>query len=508
MRNFSILAFSLLGLSACRNDTGDDTHPDGNTNPDDVTIYQIQDDAMPACDPAMPSTCVELKIKGVVITAIDAYGNKSGDFWVQEPNGGPYSGVHVYGAPLDQVAALTIGDVVDIAGAQKSEFALSTDTSGDKLTELEPVMGGTLTVSKTGMKMPLQPQVVDALAIGKLSGFMARKAEWEKWEGVLVQANNVYATSSDACVGMACSDMTLHKFGITGDVLVESALAAMPMTAVKRDDCLGNVTGVVDYFFDYQILPRTTAEIATGGSACPPLENSDQLCGDGIDNDGNGFVDCMDFTCQASAATCSTSSSVSGVQMGTTMGAVTLNNVVITGRDEYGGTRGIWVADALQATQYTGVYVYMGSSMNPPANLVVGATVNVSGMVAEYDVTTPAVGDTLTEIKNATVTFVAAPTGTPVALTTVPITTLNDIGAAGEPYEGTLVQLSRLRVRIQRPLFCYPRQYQAARDGGPRASSSSTSASVKTRLRVRNLTPSGASAENPDPRPGTTSMIS
>ena len=31
---------------------------------------------------------------------------------------------------------------------------------------------------------------------------------------------------------------------------------------------------------------------------------------------------------------------------------------------------------------------------------------------------------------------------------------------------------------------------------------------VKTRLRVKNLTPSGASAENPEPRPGTTSMIS
>jgi hypothetical protein len=49
---------------------------------------------------------------------------------------------------------------------------------------------------------------------------------------------------------------------------------------------------------------------------------------------------------------------------------------------------------------------------------------------------------------------------------------------------------------------------QVARDGGPAASSSPASASVKTRLRVRNLTPSGASTENPEPRPGTTSMMS
>ena len=41
-----------------------------------------------------------------------------------------------------------------------------------------------------------------------------------------------------------------------------------------------------------------------------------------------------------------------------------------------------------------------------------------------------------------------------------------------------------------------------------RFASSSTSSSVNTRLRVRKRTPSGASSEKPEPRPGTTSMIS
>ena len=48
----------------------------------------------------------------------------------------------------------------------------------------------------------------------------------------------------------------------------------------------------------------------------------------------------------------------------------------------------------------------------------------------------------------------------------------------------------------------------AARAGGPAASSAATSSSVKTRLRVRKRTPSGASSEKPEPRPGTTSMMS
>src|SRR5688500_14043985 len=160
MRNFALIAL-VLGLVACRDSgNGDDTGtPDGNTTGEDVTIQEIQSDQMAPCEPANPAACVELKIKGVVVTAIDTFGGRTGDFWVQEPGGGPFSGVQAYGAPLDQVAALSIGDVVDISGAQKAEFALASDTSGNKLTELEPVEGGTMTVAKTGMNMPVQPQV-------------------------------------------------------------------------------------------------------------------------------------------------------------------------------------------------------------------------------------------------------------------------------------------------------------------------------------------------------------
>jgi hypothetical protein len=448
MRNLSMLALVVAGLVACRGggDDGDDQpNPDGNTNTNDVTIQEIQNDAMAACDPATPATCVELKIKGVVITAIDTYGGKTGDFWIQEPGGGPFSGVHVYGAPLDQVGALALGDIVDIAGAQKAEFALTSDTSGKKLTELEPLEGGTMSVTKVMSGTPLQPQVVDALAIGQMSDFMAREAEWEKWEGVLVTVPNVYATSSDTCVGSMCTDATLHKFDITGDVLVESALAAMPTPTVMRDTCLAGVTGVVDYFFDYQILPRTTAEIAGGGTACPPKENNATLCGDGVDNDGNGFNDCGDFSCQMSVPACSVATTVAAVQMGTSTGAVVINEAFVIARDEIGtSSKGLWVADALAGAQYNGIYVLTGSTM-PDAAMVLGAKIKVQGTVSEFDVN-PQAGDKLTEITNSTLTFVSAPAGLPTAMTGVAITTLTDIGAPGEPYEGVLVQLATLKV--------------------------------------------------------------
>jgi len=44
-----------------------------------------------------------------------------------------------------------------------SPTTLTSDMSGNKLTELEPVEGGTMSVSKTGANMPVQPQVVDEI---------------------------------------------------------------------------------------------------------------------------------------------------------------------------------------------------------------------------------------------------------------------------------------------------------------------------------------------------------
>jgi len=440
MRNLSMLAL-VLGLVACRGSGGgggDDTGgTDSNTNPSDVTIQEIQNDAMPACDPANPATCVELKIKGVVVTAIDTYGGKTGDFWVQEPEGGPFSGVHVYGAPLDQVAALALGDVVDIAGAEKAEFALTSDTSGNKLTELEPLQGGTMSVTKVSAGTPLQPQVVDALAIGQMSDFMARAAEWEKWEGVLVQVKNVSATSSDTCVGSMCTDATLRKFGITGDALVESSLSAMPVPKVARGDCLGSVTGVLDYFFDYQILPRTTDEIATGGTACPPPEANSALCTDGIDNDGNGFSDCNDNNCIAAEATCRTTTTISAIQTASTppTGGVELRDVYVAAISN--NKKNMWVQTNLTAAANEGIYIY-GPGSNITAT--VGSRVNIIGTVDEFNDATGT--ETLTRIRALSITAGTAGTGTVVPITGQDVTALST-----ESSESVLVTLSNVQVK-------------------------------------------------------------
>lgn len=453
--NRLVIAFASLGLlatTACRGSSGDDTVTPDSPVSGSMHIQDIQNDSMAAGTP--------VTLKGVIVTAIDTYGTKTGDMWIEEPAGGPFSGVHVFGVPLATVATLAVGDIVDLDGAQKDEFTymgsngVGGDTSGRSVTELKPLSGGMITVTKTGVGTVPAPVTVDALAIGQKATQAERDAEWEKWEGVLIKVTNVSANSGAACVGTACSDNTLNKFDITGGAVVESSLAAFPGFSagppvvpgtVAKGDCLASVTGVVDYFFDYLLLNTSTANVATGGTGCPVAEGaSHAVCSDGIDNDGNSFADCADNGCIVGDAACRTSATITEVQTTTPTGPIELQNVYVTGISF--NKKNLWVATSLTAAPNEGIYVFRGTASSLPvldASIVVGAKVNVIGKVTEFN--NDATGDTLTEISGLAVTFVAAPTTAPVPVTTQTAATLLQT-ATGEPYEGVLVTLTNVKV--------------------------------------------------------------
>jgi hypothetical protein len=443
--SFTCAALSLvlgLALGACRggsnsdDDGGDDAGIDG-FNAEDATIYDIQG--------SLP-VGTQVNIRGVVVTAIDNYGVKKGNIWVQEPDGGPFSGVLVFGAPLDQVAALEVGDLVDVESVIKDEFALTDDTSGRTTTEMTPPDGGAITVTKVGDGTPAVPEPVDALEIGTLATQELQDAEWEKWEGVLIRVDNVSVNGSIRTIGD--TDPTFTKFPVTGPLQVESTMAAFPDTGVDPGDCLTSVTGVGDYFYDWLLEPRDTTEIAVGGADCPAQEAADDTCGDSLDNDADGFSDCDDFSC-GPIASCATDTTVDQVQTGSATGHVTLTGVVITALSKDG--KHLWVADALAGASNHGIYVYRGGSAAVlGAEFVLGATVDVGGLVSEFDPNSA--GDTLTEINayaddpSEFVTFIAAPAGLPTPLTGVTAATVADITATGEPYESVLVQLTSVKV--------------------------------------------------------------
>lgn len=414
---FKTLAWLGLALSlvACRGTGGNGGGPDGGGGgggeDGGVDAPSIDAPAGPPriqdvqSDKVKPGDAV--KLKGVVVTAIDAFGARTGDMWIEDPAGGEFSGVKVFGAPLDQVALLALGDVIDIEGAVKDEFALTTDTSGRKVTELKPASSGSMVITKRGAGTVPAPVIVDAAAISLLDK-AGRDAEWEKWEGVLITLINARQTGAFRSFGPG-TDQT--EFRISGFARVQSVLAALP-PSTAFGVCYDRVTGVGDYFFNDLVLPRSTDDVVAGGAGCRPM-----------------------------------STTVGGVQTQVSPEIADLTNVYVTARDDVGTSKGVWVADALAAEVTHGAYVLIGSALAP--ELAVGATVNVQGTVAEFDVApTGGVvsGDTVTEVSSGTITVVAAPGATlPTPIVAAPAT-LSDIGAAGEPYEGVLVQVATVKV--------------------------------------------------------------
>ena len=449
MRIFSLLAVSALALGACRgsssssNTDGSNGSGDGSNN-GAVTIQQVQNDMM------APGTPVSLS--GVIVTAIDSFGGKTGNLWVEEPGGGPFSGVLVYKADPNVVATLAVGDVVDVSGAVKSEFALSSDTSGRTDTELEPAaMGGTVTITKTGTGTVPGPDMVDALAIGQMAD-PARSMEWEKWEGVLITVKNVSALSAPKSFGSTMpAPPDNYDFSITGVAKVEGSLSDITMSGIMRNSCLASVTGVVDYFFDYLVLPRSTSEITTGGTACPAPENSMALCTDGIDNDGNGFPDCMDDNCIVAygpgAGTCRTSTTIDtldkAVDMNPAMPTIPTDGldigsseiVCVTATTSDG--MNMWISKGPgQAAADEGLYVY-GGGQALPSGVTAGTKVDIAGRASLYkpmNAMQPLLElDALSITKQTGACAVTAKAMTASVLTTA---------ATGQPYVGSLVTIA------------------------------------------------------------------
>jgi hypothetical protein len=452
MRSFTFVIIALGALVACRDSNSKAVDGSIDSAPT-LTIQQVQSDTI------TPSTPVSLS--GVIVTAIDEYGAKTGDIWVEEPEGGPFSGVHVYKGDPAVVSTLAIGDKVDITNAVKASFALSTDMTGRTETELEPpASGGMVMITKTGTGTVPGPDMVNALAIGMMDDANnngARSMAWRQWDGVLIKVTSVTQTTSVAQIGGATPDPTLQKFGITGAALVESSLSAFPASGIAFNSCLGSVTGVLSYFFDYQILQRNTSDIVTGGTGCPAPENSPALCSDSVDNDGNGFTDCSDNNCVVGDTACRNTTTINAVDTATDsnpmMPTLPAGNPVGVQVGNGGNTdvyvtaissnnKYIWVALNKAGTADQGLEVF-NSSGTLPTGVAVGAKVNVIGTLKAYNNDTQ--GETLPELDQLQVNVSGNPTGTAPSGTTQTIATLTT-PATGRPWVGSLVSIANVKI--------------------------------------------------------------
>jgi hypothetical protein len=423
------------------------TLPDGGVS-GDVTIYQVQDPS------GVVSEGASVTLKNVVVTAVDDFGARVGGIYVQELGGGAFSGVFVFGA--QGAGTLHVGDVVTVEGGVKEEFICpvsscpTQDTTGRKLTEIGPPQGGTVTVTKTGTGALPTPPVVDPTLI------VTNDVEAEKWEGVPITLANVAALSAPRAVSTSAgADATFQGMTVTGPIDVQSSMVHLAIgdAAFAKGDCFASITGILDYFFDYHLQPRTEADFATGGTACPAAENSVALCTDQVDNDHNGFTDCQDLACRSVVGVdCTVETSIVDIQTGTVPAQtqVDLHNVVVTAVAKFraAGTTTlearIWVADSATAAVHNGILVFKptisGTNDASIDNLVPGDIVNVTGPTKENFDETQINGGTLERVGTG-------PAPTPLVVTTDLLAT----PAMAEPYEGVLLKVENLKVVSTNP---------------------------------------------------------
>jgi len=404
----------LLGLSilaACRG--SNNANPDGSTGAGSDTggrtihIQDVQSDTMAI------NTLVDLH--GVIVTAVDTFPLRTSAFWVEEPGGGPFSGVQVFvNRQVDLLGKIAPGDIVDITGASKTEFVLkdaagnSQDKSNRTTTELQASMGGMLSVTKTGTGAVPAPHVIDAAALDGMS-MTDRDAEYEKWEGVLVEVRNVRSRSFPVSFASGSPPFAddSYKVNVTDNLILESTQTKF--AGLDGLTCFASITGVEDYFFDWLLLPRAATDLVIGTN-CAPVAT--------------------------------TTSTISAVQSALPTGVVELDDVYVTGTSF--NKTSFWASTSPNAAANEGVYVFQSSktiTLDPV--IVPGTKLNVIGTVTEFN--DDMAGGTLTEVQPLRITVAA---GTPAALTPMTgVTVVTLLDPANAPmYESVLVTLDNVKI--------------------------------------------------------------
>lgn len=239
-----------------------------------ATVAQLQDES--AGDHVAAGTIVS--IVGVLVVATDA--RASGiDFWVQEPGGGPHSGIHVYDA-ASLAPPVTRGDIVTVIGARYVEAQIPIST-GETQARLQLKARSTVTITGTGSES------VAAVTFPALLG------NPEPYEGVLVEVLDDPAElpSPDGFLEIGSSEFLPSGFPIhAGTIGCENSCVAVQCLCVdlaiydSKPDLpsapatspwLSRVRGIVHFGGPYparhEILPRDRCDvISTQTPPTPP----------------------------------------------------------------------------------------------------------------------------------------------------------------------------------------------------------------------------------------------
>jgi len=303
-----------------------------------------------------------VELEGLIVTSPLTTSGTPG-FFVQAPGGGEKSGLFIFLHEDVNTSAvdLEIGDVVDIKGSATVFYDMTEVAVYDAADIVATGSTGTVTVD-TMTEAP---------------------ADWNFWEGALVELQDVTAVTATNSYGECELDWnaSLDDWFYT--------------VTANAGDTWESLVGQVGYAYGATVILPRDAEDAGGASTGEPI-----------------------------------AASVAEVQQGTvgTGSLVTLTGVVATSPASFDGS-GFFVQDP-GGGEWSGVYIHKGGA---EFEVESGDVLTIKGTVTEYyDLTEIVVADTADVVKTGT--------GTPV------VTNLSATPSDWEPYEGVLLSLDSVEI--------------------------------------------------------------
>ena len=216
-----------LLLSACHDSSSDstgesdaDTDADSDTDTDtdtDASIYDIQSGKVP------PGA---VRVVGVRVTGLAPDGA-----WVEDPQGGPYSGLYAYTATDETKSGLEIGDEVTVRGIYEEHLGNA---------RVDTTQGGALTF--TSSASPIDVKLLNVPLLMK---------DEEQYEGVLLLLGKLITVAS---APDADGEFTVDEGLVVDDQMMVDGWA----TDITPGDTMSAIVGVLaEESGTYKLEPRS-----------------------------------------------------------------------------------------------------------------------------------------------------------------------------------------------------------------------------------------------------------
>lgn len=401
---FVIVAGLIIGCNVVNSgddDDSDDNDNNNNTDDDDSstnddTIYDIQNGSI------AENTIVNLE--DVVITTPPAQWHTG--FFIQEPDGGEYSGIYVY-AYEDVFEELDIqqGDLVDVSGEYVEYKYVPDGENPDDYKSLSEIV-----LSKAEDLVYVGQGVIPDTVVVAPADVANGGSKTDNYEGVLIEVQDVDVTDDGLGYG---------EFEVTGGLIVDDLFfedGSSPADLVSNGDNFDSIVGPLHYGFgSYKIEPRDLGDLGLSGSD---------------DDDDDDSTDTTIYDIQQG-----------NVADGTT---VTLSGVIATTPLTSGG-QGFFVQESAGG-EYSGIYVFVFHPGSKALSISPGDVVEFTGQYIEY---------APSKSKDSSLSEITVENGSDVNVTgseAVPspeVVSPGDIATGGslaENYEGVLVQVNDVTV--------------------------------------------------------------